>query len=169
MPLYPSQYPPVIKHGNGKYTIYVIFLLKPPFIRNSPMPRLITRGYPHSSWFCIHYLLSCSVIEVIFCSLTARKVLPQVMCCLGWYCMISNVNIHMWHYIHLYNSMCMYIYIYIYVHIHEGVDWHVETPSCILRIRRSFATSKSPNLENPVRPPETRNTIMIPYFHVHLR
>ena len=44
------KYPLVIKHGNGKWTIYiyierereVILLLKPPFIGDFPLPCLIT-------------------------------------------------------------------------------------------------------------------------------
>ena len=38
-------YPPVIKHGNGKYRIKVIFLIKPPFLVDFQLPRLITGGY----------------------------------------------------------------------------------------------------------------------------
>ena len=30
---------------NGPFTVSVIFLLKPPFTGNFPLPRLITRGY----------------------------------------------------------------------------------------------------------------------------
>ena len=40
-----SDYPPVIKHGNGKYTIHylwVIFLLKPQFRVDFQLPLLIT-------------------------------------------------------------------------------------------------------------------------------
>ena len=30
-----ATYPPVIKHGNGKWTIYVILIIKPPFSSGS--------------------------------------------------------------------------------------------------------------------------------------
>ena len=39
-------YPQVIKHGNGKWTIYRCwFLIKPPCIGNFPLPCLITGGW----------------------------------------------------------------------------------------------------------------------------
>ena len=44
-----GNYPAVIKHGNGKWTIEIVdfnFPLKPPFIGDIPLPCLITRGYP---------------------------------------------------------------------------------------------------------------------------
>ena len=40
------NYPPVIKHSNWKSPIYRwIFPVKPPFIEDFPLPRLITRWY----------------------------------------------------------------------------------------------------------------------------
>ena len=40
-------YPPVIKHGNGRYTMYrwLAYWLKPPFVADFPLLCLITRGY----------------------------------------------------------------------------------------------------------------------------
>ena len=66
-----SEIPAVIKHGNGRYTIYrwfsMIFLSKPPFIGDSPLPCLMK---PEGTfWKCC---------AAIICS--ASYPLPRCLC-----------------------------------------------------------------------------------------
>ena len=50
------EYPLVIKHGTGKWTISVIFLIKPPFIGDFPLPCLMTpEGKSHETPLNHHF------------------------------------------------------------------------------------------------------------------